>query len=77
MAKCMKCGNEYDKSFEIKMNERIYIFDSFECAISELAPRCKHCGCIVIGHGLENDGIIYCCSNCAVSEGETKLSDRV
>lgn len=77
MGKCVKCGNVYDKSFEIKMNDRIYVFDSFECAISELAPQCKHCGCIVIGHGLENDGIIYCCSNCAVSEGETKLSDRV
>lgn len=77
MGKCVKCGNVYDKSFEIKMNDRIYVFDSFECAISELAPRCKHCGCIIIGHGLENDGIIYCCSNCAVSEGETKLSDRV
>ena len=76
MGKCVKCGNEYDKSFEVKMNGKTYIFDSFECAINELAPRCKHCGCIIIGHGLENDGIIYCCSSCAVEEGETKLIDR-
>jgi Rieske Fe-S protein len=77
MGKCIKCGNEYDKSFEIRMGEMTYVFDSFECAISELAPKCKHCGCTIIGHGLENDGIIYCCASCAADEGEVKLSDRV
>lgn len=77
MAKCMRCGNEYDKSFEIRMNKTTFVFDCFECAISELAPRCMHCGTVIIGHGLENDGVIYCCSNCAVSEGEHKLVDRV
>jgi hypothetical protein len=77
IAKCFKCGNDYDKSFDVIMNDRTYTFDSFECAISELAPKCKHCGCTIIGHGVENDGIIYCCANCAAVEGETKLNDRV
>lgn len=77
MGKCFRCGNNYDKSFEIKMNDKIYVFDSFECAISELAPKCKHCGITIIGHGLENDGKIYCCSSCAASEGESGLIDRV
>jgi Rieske Fe-S protein len=77
LGKCVKCGNEYDKSFEIKTkNGNTYVFDSFECAINELAPRCKHCGCTVIGHGMEDDGVIFCCAHCAHEEGETEFIDR-
>lgn len=78
MPKCNKCGNDYDKSFQIIMNNQTYVFDCFECAISELAPKCTHCGCLIIGHGVENEGIIYCCANCAYEEGvKGKLVDRV
>src|SRR5262245_44192274 len=52
MAKCTQCGNDYDKSFEVKMGGRTMIFDSFECAIQALAPVCPHCGCRIIGHGV-------------------------
>ena len=44
MARCDQCGNDYDKSFEVKMAGRT-MFDSFECAIHALAPTCPHCGC--------------------------------
>ncbi len=40
---CEVCGNEYDKAFEIEMGGRRHVFDSFECAIQALAPRCAHC----------------------------------
>jgi hypothetical protein len=30
MGKCAQCGNDYDKSFEVKMGGRTMIFDSFE-----------------------------------------------
>lgn len=30
-----------------------HVFDSFECAIHRLAPVCEHCGCKIIGHGLQ------------------------
>ena len=30
-----------------------YTFDSFECAIQKLAPTCAHCGCRILGHGIE------------------------
>jgi hypothetical protein len=41
-------------------------FDSFECAITALAPTCAHCGCRVIGHGVEiGTGEIFCCAHCA------------
>ena len=55
MARCEQCGNDYDKSFEVKIGGRTMIFDSFECAIHMLAPVCPHCGCRVIGHGVEHE----------------------
>ena len=76
MAKCDQCGNEYDKSFEVVMDGETYAFDSFECAIQMLAPICVHCGCKVIGHGVERDDVIYCCAHCAAREGVTELADR-
>ena len=76
MAKCEVCGNEYDKSFEVTMAGKAHVFDSFECAIHALAPACDHCGCKVIGHGLEADGSYYCCANCARRAGIGELRDR-
>ena len=49
MAKCDACGNDYDKSFEVRKGGRTYIFDSFECAIHRLAPTCEHCGVRIVG----------------------------
>jgi hypothetical protein len=76
MGKCDRCGNDYDKSFEVIMNGNSYTFDSFECAVNQLAPRCKKCGNLVIGHGMEDDGIIYCCANCAAEDGKGQFVDR-
>jgi len=77
MPKCYTCGNDYDKSFTILKAGAEYIFDSFECAIHALAPSCKHCGCKIIGHGVEESGTIYCCAHCAKKEGVFELKDRV
>ena len=52
-ATCEVCGNVYDKCFEMKMAVQVHVFDSFECAIHALAPICAHCGCRIIGHGME------------------------
>jgi hypothetical protein len=30
-----------------------------------LAPACTHCGCSIIGHGVEMDGQLFCCAHCA------------
>lgn len=76
MGTCDKCGNNYDKSFEIMMNDRTYTFDCFECAIEKLAPRCECCGTKVIGHGLEANNNIYCCAHCSKREGIVDLKDR-
>ncbi len=76
MAPCELCGNDYDKSFEVKLAGKTYIFDSFECAIQVLAPTCKHCGCRIIGHGAEAAGSFYCCVHCAEESGVRELRDR-
>jgi hypothetical protein len=76
MARCEHCGNEYDKSFTVTMDEQSHTFDSFECAIATLAPRCAHCDCAVIGHGVEAEGAIYCCAHCAKKSGVSGLRDR-
>ncbi len=75
-SKCENCGNIYDKSFSIIMDNERYVFDSFECAINKLAPRCAHCNTRIIGHGVEDDGQIFCCANCARHIGKSNLTDR-
>lgn len=63
--RCDVCGNDYSNAFQISQGGRTRTFDSFECAIHDMAPRCAHCACAVIGHGVEAGGKIYCCANCA------------
>jgi hypothetical protein len=77
MARCEVCGNDYDKSFEVVVNEQTHTFDSFECAIHALAPKCPHCHCKVIGHGVEVEGMIFCCSSCAEHSGAVGTQDRI
>jgi len=76
MAKCELCGNDYDKTFEITKDGKTHVFDSFECAIAVVAPACAHCGCKIVGHGVEAGGKMFCCAHCARESGENKLRDR-
>jgi len=77
MGKCEVCGNEYDKAFTVtEPGGEAHTFDSFECAIHALAPECAHCGCRVVGHGVEERGAIYCCASCAKHAGVSALRDR-
>jgi hypothetical protein len=46
VAQCEVCGNDYDKACVIRAADGSeHTFDSFECAVHQLAPRCEHCGC--------------------------------
>jgi len=76
VAKCMVCGNEYDKSFDVVVSGKSHTFDSFECAIHALAPTCSHCNCRIIGHGVEANGRFFCCANCARLSGVDGARDR-
>ncbi|MBD0324519.1 MAG: hypothetical protein ICV72_14215 [Aldersonia sp.] len=76
MATCATCGNEYDKTFTMTWGDRSFDFDSFECAISTMAPVCAHCNCRILGHGVEVNGVMYCCAHCARHEGAQGVQDR-
>ena len=74
--RCETCGNTYDKAFTVVAEGSSHVFDCFECAIQALAPTCPQCQCRIIGHGVEDDGIIYCCAHCATKVGATQICDR-
>lgn len=78
MAKCDVCGNDYDRAFQVTLaGGKTMTFDSFECAIHACAPACAHCGCKIIGHGLQAGDRYFCCDHCAESAGVQGLRDRV
>lgn len=77
MNECEVCGNEYAMAFVVEAQGARHVFDSFECAIHRMAPICEHCGCRVIGHGVEADGRFFCGAHCAGKEGAKGLVDHV
>ena len=75
---CDTCGNEYDKVFRVTAADGgTYVFDSIECAAQRVAPVCEHCGCRILGHGVEAEAKIFCCAHCAAATGVKVLVDRV
>lgn len=62
---CESCGNHYEDAFVVEMDGHRHVFDSFECAINKLAPLCSHCDTKIIGHGIQQEGQLYCCKHCA------------
>lgn len=76
MAKCDVCGNDYEQAFQVIVGGRTHTFDSFECAVHKLAPTCAHCGCKVIGHGVESNGTVFCCAHCAHEKGVKEIVDN-
>ncbi len=77
MAICDLCGNDYDKAFTLTQGSASHTFDSFECAIQMMAPRCEHCRCAIIGHGIESTGRYFCCAHCAKHAGVQGAADRI
>ena len=80
MATCEVCGNEYDRTMDVTLDGATHTFDSFECAIQKLAPTCEHCGCRIIGHGVQSGEQLFCCAHCAEASGVAggaALQDRV
>jgi len=75
--KCEVCGNEYDRPLQITVDGNDHVFDSFECAVEKLAPRCGQCGCRVMGHGLQAGSVIYWSAHCAEADGVEGFVDRI
>jgi len=77
MPRCETCGNDYASAFTIiGADGQSHVFDSFECAIHRLAPRCDHCGCRIIGHGIDTAAARYCCASCARHAGVSNAVDN-
>ncbi len=77
MSRCDCCGNEYERAFVVEKDGKRYTFDAFECAIHHLAPGCSHCGCRILGHGIESGSTVYCCAHCAREDGADGAVDHV
>lgn len=78
MATCDMCGNDYANTFTLTRTDGTSgVFDSFECAAHAMAPRCAHCGCTVLGHGVDVGDETFCCSHCARQSTGADLTDSV
>lgn len=77
MGVCEVCGNDYDKAMDVIVQGEAHVFDSFECAIHALAPSCEHCGCRIVGHGIEAEDAFYCGAHCAHEAGVAAARDRM
>lgn len=74
---CDACGNDYARAFEIVTADgRRLIADSVECAAHLIAPKCAHCGCLILGHGIETSDAFYCCAACSRHAGEAGAVDN-
>jgi hypothetical protein len=77
MARCNSCGNEYERSFEVRVGGQSHTFDCFECAIHMLAPICESCGCRILGHGVQSNDLMFCSAHCARARGIQGLATHV
>jgi hypothetical protein len=76
-ARCEVCGNSRGQCFEVRLGGERHIFDSFEFAMDALTPRCAHCGCSFVGHGLQFENAIYCSYQCANDDGVREYEARI
>ncbi|MEW1655039.1 MULTISPECIES: hypothetical protein [unclassified Streptomyces] len=77
MTVCEVCGNDYARSFEVRIDGESHSFDCVECAAQRLAPTCENCQCRILGHGLEASGRYFCCAHCARTQGVKELADSI
>ena len=70
------CGNDYAKSFDVLTADgQRFTFVSMECAAYS-SPSCAHCGCLILGHGIEDGSSMYCCAHCARGSGNDEAVDN-
>jgi hypothetical protein len=64
-SRCVNCGLDIEKDYILLINGTEYTFDSFECAINFVAPRCTNCNSIITGRGVHVGNEVYCSSTCS------------
>lgn len=65
MRECENCGLLHDKPFIVSRDGKEHTFDSLECAINYIAPRCFHCDKVILGREVQHEGEIYCSLICS------------
>lgn len=66
--RCVNCGVNIEKDYILFINGAEFTFDSFECAVNFVAPRCANCNTIIMGHGIKSAEDIYCSTFCSQNE---------
>jgi len=69
--RCMNCGLNIEKDYILYINGTEFTFDSFECAINFVAPRCSNCNTIIIGRGIKYSDEIFCGQNCSIEKNHS------
>jgi hypothetical protein len=78
MITCDTCGNHYERAFTVRTHDgRDFTFDSIECAAEGIAPRCPHCNCRILGHGIQYEDDTYCCASCLRASGVEGATDNL
>jgi hypothetical protein len=65
VAKCEVCDCGCVEPIAICVNDVTHTYDSLECAIVGLAPRCANCGELVVSRGVSRRSQIFCADGCA------------
>lgn len=65
---CEVCGNNNEECFEVRLGKESHVFDSFECAMKALTPKCARCGCQISSQGVLEDNVLFCSYFCANSD---------
>jgi hypothetical protein len=63
-AVCEVCGSQAG-CFEVHLGGEKHVFDSFDCAMRGLMPKCSLCGGMILGHELQVGNESYCSYACA------------
>ena len=77
LTSCEVCGNDQTQCFEVRLGGERHVFDSFECAMRAFSPRCGHCGCKLLGHGIVLGDTLYCSHQCANDHNTREYEKRV
>lgn len=72
-ARCVNCGFNIEKDYILFINGTEYTFDSFECAVNFVAPRCANCNSIIMGHGIKYSDEIFCSQICSKDENHSPV----
>ena len=72
--RCVNCGSNIEKDYILFINGAEFVFDSFECAVKFVAPRCAHCNSIIMGKGFSKSDELFCSVSCS---NETNFSPLI